>query len=272
MTTYDEIRRAPRYEVHGTGETTLFMLHGAYGDGRYFDDAVSRLTAHGLRVVVWTCPGYGPEPVPEGFGVPLAAEFAASMIREEATRTNLLLGHSMGGLIAPRVPQLTGDLLHGLILSASSAGFVNRTPEDKDRYLAERVKPITEDGMSVAEYADGLLTTMMAPGAAGPLVDRVREVVREMKTESFVASMKAITEYESVPSLRAVRVPTLLVAGRHDTATPPAGMRRIQELIPGSRFHEVADAGHYSFAEAADEFERVVTDFVGSIAHARTAV
>jgi pimeloyl-ACP methyl ester carboxylesterase len=272
VTTYDEARRTPRYTVHGEADTTLFMLHGAYGDGRYFDDVVCRFTARGLRVVVWTCPGYGPEPVPEGFGMPLLADFAATMIRREATRTNVLLGHSMGGLIAPRVPPLTDGLVHGLILSASSAGFVSRTPEDKARYLAERVKPITDDGLSVAEYADRLLTKMMAPGAAGRLVDRVREVVREMKTESFIASMTAITEYDSIASLRAVAVPTLLIAGRHDTATPASGMRRIQELIPGSEYHEVQEAGHYSFAEAADEFERVVTDFVGSIAPTPTAV
>lgn len=255
----------PDYQVSGEGETTLFMLHGAYGDGRYFEDAVARHVADGLRVVTWTCPGYGPEPVPGAYGIPLLAEYAAAMVKREATTRNVLLGHSMGGLVAPRVPALTGTTLDGLILSASSAGFVNRSEEDKERYLAERVKPITEDGLSVAEYADGLLTTMMGPGASGPLVTRVRQVVSEMKTEAFVASMRAITEYDSQPSLRSLTIPTLLLAGEFDPACTAAGMRRMHEMIPGSTFHQVDGAGHYAFAEAPDEYHRVARDFIAAL-------
>lgn len=257
--------RLPAYQVHGDGETTLFMLHGAYGDDRYFDDAIARHVADGLRVVAWTCPGYGPEPVPERFSVPLLAEYAAAMVQQEASSRNVLLGHSLGGLIAPRVPAATGDLLNGLILSASSAGFVNRTEEDKERYLAERVKPITEHGLSVAEYADGLLTTMMGPQAAGPLVSRVREVVGQMKTEAFLASMGAITEYDSQPSLKSLTIPTLMLAGELDPACTAAGMRRMHEMVPGSTFHQIVGVGHYAFAEAPEEYHQVTREFIAAL-------
>lgn len=266
MTTgHTDTDRLPHYRVHGEGPTTLFMLHGAYGDSRYFDDAIARYVGDGLRVVAWTCPGYGPESVPDAFSVPLLAEYAANMVRREATERNVVLGHSMGGLIAPRLPELTGELLDGLILSASSAGFVNRSDEDKERYLAERVKPITEQGLSVAEYADGLLTTMMGPGAAGPLVSRVRDVVGQMKTEAFLASMRAITEYDSQPSLRSLTLPTLMVAGELDPACTAAGMRRMHDMVPGSTFHQIDGVGHYAFAEAAPEFHRVTSEFLSSL-------
>ncbi len=157
---------------------------------------------------------------------------------------------------------LVGDVLDGLILSAASPGFVNRSAEDKQQYLAERVKPIIEGGLSVAEYAVGLLRTMMAPGASGTLVDRVIEVVTAMKTESFVASMRAITEYNSVPSLQSLRLPTLMLAGEHDPACTPAGMQRMRDLVPGAAYFEVAGAGHYAFAEKPDEYHDVTLDFI----------
>lgn len=256
----------PEYEIHGDGETTLFLLHGAYGDRGYFDDAIARWTGVGLRVVAWTCPGYAEGvDVPRGYGVPLLAEYAARMVREERTSRNVLLGHSMGALIGPRVPALVGDALDGLILSAGSPGFVNRSAQDKARYLAERVKPITEDGLSVAEYAVGLLRTMMAPGASGPLVDRVISVVTAMKTESFVASMRAITEYNSVPSLQALQIPTLMLAGETDPACTPAGMQRMRDLAPAGQYYEIAGAGHYAFAEKPDEYHEVTTAFVSRV-------
>lgn len=256
----------PDYEVHGSGETTLFLLHGAYGDRGYFDDAISRWTRAGLRVVAWTCPGYAPtDEVPQGYGVPLLAEYAARMVLRERTTRNVLLGHSMGALIGPRVPALVGNALDGLILSAGSPGFVNRSAADKEKYLAERVKPITEDGLSVAEYAVGLLHTMMAPGASGPLVDRVIEVVTAMKTESFVASMRAITEYNSVPSLQSLQIPTLMLAGEHDPACTPTGMQRMHDLAPGSEYHEIRGAGHYAFAERPEEYHDLTTKFIAKV-------
>ncbi|MFL4473151.1 alpha/beta fold hydrolase [Paeniglutamicibacter sp. MACA_103] len=252
----------PDYVVHGVGDTTLFLMHGAYGNRDYFDDAISRWNAAGFRVVAWSCPGYGAEEVPDGYGVPLLAEYCARMILAERTEHNVLLGHSMGGLIGPRVPALVGDALDGVILSGASAGFVNRTADDKARYLRERVKPIAEDGLTVAEYAVGLLKVMMAPRAQGPLVDRVVEVVNGMKTEVFLASMRAITEYNSVPSLTSLKVPALMLAGESDTACPPAGMQKMQEMTPGSSFHQINNAGHYAFAEQADEYHEVTTDFI----------
>ena len=255
----------PDYVTHGKGSITLFLLHGAYGNREYFADAIERWTGSGFRVVAWNCPGYGPEAVPDDFSVPLLAEYAARMVLKERTESNVLLGHSMGGLVGPRVPGLTGGALDGLILSAASAGFVNRSAEDKERYLAERVKPITEDGLSVAEYAKGLLSTMMAPGAAGPLVERVVDAVTSMKTEAFLASMKAITEYNSIPSLESLRIPTLMLAGEHDPACTPAGMKRMQEMTPGSSYYEVAGAGHYAFAEKPEEYHRVTTEFIEAV-------
>lgn len=251
----------PEYFVHGDGPNTLFMLHGAYGDSRYYESIIGKYLAMGLRVVAWNCPGYGNTEVPDGYGINLLARSCARMVLTEATGFNILLGHSMGGLIGPNAANLLGDRLQLLILCGSSAGFPNRTEADKERYLAERVAPI-QNGMTVRDYAPGLLKTMMAPHAAGPNVEKVYEVVSSMKTEAFLASMKAIVEYNSVPQLQRVAQPTLLVAGERDTACPPAGMKRMAAMVPDSEFHEISGVGHYPFAENEQEFFEVTTAFI----------
>ena len=262
----------PDYEVAGSGDTTLFLLHGAYGDRYYFEDSIRRWTDAGLRVVAWTCPGYGAgEEVPAGYGVPLLAEYAARLVLAEKTRHNILLGHSMGGLIGPRVPALVGDALDGLILSAASPGFTNRTEEDKAKYLEERVEPITKGGLTVPEYATGLLTSMMAPGASGAQVDKVFEVVSAMRTEAFLASMQAITEYNSVPSLKTLSLPTIMLPGTHDPACKAEGMRRMRDMVDAARYHEFADAGHYAFAESPAEYHEVTMSFIREVVPASGA-
>ena len=252
----------PEYHVSGSGETTIFMLHGAYGDGRYFANTERVLADAGFRVLVWNCPGYGEEATPADFSIDLAGDAAADLIAAEGTGTNIVLGHSMGALIAPNAAMKSQGRVHGIILSGASIGFQNRTPEDQERFLRERIAPITDGGMTVAEYAPGLLKTMMAPGASGDLVDLVGKVVTEMKTETFMASMKALTSYNNMPATQAIDVPTLLLSGEFDTACPPAGMEKLAGIIPDSEYHMIRDAGHYAFAEQPDVFHRLVIEFL----------
>ncbi len=250
----------PHYRVFGEGETTLFVLHGAYGDGRYFDDFATHMAAEGYRLVVWDCPGYGTSPAVEPATIERFAEAAIAMIRKEATKTSILMGHSMGCLIGPYAVNRE-PLISGLILSAGSRGFPTRTPEDQKRYLEERLAPI-ENGMSVREYATPLITHMMASGSSGPLVEKVFDVVLAMKSETFATSIRAISTYDGRPALSDLKVPTLMIAGREDPACTAEGMALMHEMVGDSEFHVVERAGHYAFAEQPGIYRDIILSFL----------
>jgi pimeloyl-ACP methyl ester carboxylesterase len=251
------------HQICGEGEVTVFLLHGAYGDGRYFSHTRDVLVAAGYRVVVWDCPGYGRSPIPDDSGIEAHATAAAELVTAVGGTRNVLLGHSMGGLIAPRAALLVPERVVGVVLSCTSAGIVTRSAEEQKRFFAERVDPIT-DGQSVGEYAPGLLKTMMGPGAAGPLVDTVVSVVCEMRTETFKASMRAIATYDGTEALRQLRVPVLLIAGELDPACPPDGLRYMSTLIADNELHEIAGVGHYGFAERPDEYHPLLLSFLAN--------
>lgn len=251
----------PNYRVAGEGDTTVFLLHGAYGDGRYFADLAASLNAAGYRTVTWDCPGYGTSPAVDPPVIERFADAATEMVRKEATAHNVILGHSMGGLIAPRVA-VAEPRIGGVVLSATSSGFVNRSPEDQRKFLEERLAPI-ENGMDIRGYAQPLITYMMAKGACGPLVDHVFDVVLSMKTETFRTSIKALAMYDGIPSLRAVKQPTLLIAGSEDPACTAEGMRRIDDLLADSEFYQIDGVGHYGFAEKPSEYKAILLDFLG---------
>lgn len=144
----------PFHREAGTGDVTVFLFHGAYGDGRYFDQLSNHLVDQGYRVITWDCPGYGSSaPLPEST-IETFADAATRLVDALGTDRNVVFGHSMGGLIAPRVANAAAKPVVAMVLSASSPGFKARTPEDQQRFLAERLDPI-RNGMSVAEYAPG---------------------------------------------------------------------------------------------------------------------
>jgi 3-oxoadipate enol-lactonase len=59
-----------------------------------------------------------------------------------------------------------------------------------------------------------------------------------------------------------VKVPTLVVCGASDEGTPPAGNKRIAELIPGGRYKEIANARHFPNVEQAEIFNRIMMDWL----------
>ncbi|WP_323037594.1 alpha/beta hydrolase [Pararhodobacter sp.] len=250
----------PVYRTRGSGNTTIFMLHGAYGDGRYFSDLADGLAAAGYRVIDWDAPGYGESPAVEPATIETFCDAAQAMIQKEATATNVVLGHSMGSLIGPRLTNAEPKV-NGLILSAGSMGVPNRSPEDRAKFLEERLAPL-ERGMTVQEYARPLITHMMAKGASGPLVDKVFDVVLSMRTETFRASLNALTQYNGRPALEALKKPVMMLAGEVDPACSAAGMQEMHELVGHSEFHVLPGVGHYGFAEKPAEFKAIVLDWL----------
>ena len=97
--------RFPDYQVAGgDADTTIYLLHGAYGSNEYFRSEIETLTRAGYRVVAWNAPGYGISPLPVGgLSIEGLAEAAGRMIDRTASKTNIVLGHSMGGVMAPAV-------------------------------------------------------------------------------------------------------------------------------------------------------------------------
>ncbi|MEZ5640468.1 MAG: alpha/beta hydrolase [Burkholderiaceae bacterium] len=256
-------QRLPDFQVAGDSDTTVFLLHGAYGSKDYFRHEIEALVRAGLRVVAWDAPGYGLSPIPaEGLRIEGMAEAAVRLVEHMGSRTNVLLGHSMGGIIAPAAAVMAPDRVHGLVISATVASFSQKSEADRETFLAERIAPLRQ-GRSFRETAGAVVGSMFAPGSGGPLVERVREVALDTSTDTFIAAIEAIVRYEGAQALRQVQVPTLLLAGQHDTVGRPDSMRAIQStFIPHAQFHVLPQSGHYGFAEQPALFNQLLLDFI----------
>ena len=254
----------PDFSVTGRGETTVFLLHGAFGAKEYWYSQIGALSGAGYRVVAWDAPGYGFSPLPRDFSIEGLSRSCARLIDDQGTATNILLGHSMGGMIAQRAFDYRRERVHGLILSATSAAFGRPEGEWQRRFVAERVAPL-DAGQTIPEYAPVMLRTMMAPEAAGADVDRVIDVVSHMREETFRAAIEAITRFDGRDIIPHMTVPVLLLAGEHDlSAAPPPVMRKLAEKIADSEFHCLEGVGHFAWAEQPGAFNAAVLRFLSA--------
>lgn len=255
--------RFPDYQVAGAGDTTVFLLHGAYGAKDYFRHEIATLVRAGLRVVAWDAPGYGISPLPEGgLTIERLAETAGSLIDREGSRTNIVLGHSMGGITAPAVYAARPGAVHGIVISATAGSFTQKSEADQKSFLAERVEPLRA-GNTFRDTAGAVIDSMFAPTSRGAMVDLVREVALSTDADTFCAAITAITLYQGETNLQNVKVPALLLAGAHDKVGRPEAMRAVQtQFMPHADYACIPDAGHYAFAEQHELFNDHLLRFI----------
>jgi 3-oxoadipate enol-lactonase len=250
--------RMPDFTVSGDGKVTVFLLHGIYGSKEYWRYQTERLVAQGYRVVAWDAPGYGLSPLPDPFSFDLVAEGGARLIKALGSKRNVIHGHSMGGQITPRIRLKAPDLVHGIVISSTIGYFANRTKQEQEEFVRKRTAP-PPPGTDPVSANLVVVNSMLAPASGGPEVEFVRYWASATPPETVKAAVKAVQTYpeaDAVAAIRAVSVPTLLVAGEVDQVGHPAGMRRVADMIAGCEFGIVPGSGHYPWAENPAEFNR----------------
>lgn len=255
----------PDYAVHhptaASHGGTLFLLHGAFGAKEYWRAQVQALIGAGWRVVSWDAPGYGLSALPVPLTIDHCARALALLLDKEGGTRNVVMGHSMGGMIAQQAWRHARARIHGYVLSATSASFGSPDGDWQKEFVRARVAPL-DAGRSIPDYAPEMLRAMMAPGTGGPAVDLVVGTVSQMREETFRAAVAAIVGFEGRDLLPSLDVPVLCIAGTLDTTAPAAVMQKMAAKITGAEFVSLAGLGHFGWAEDPQHFNRAVLDFL----------
>lgn len=253
--------RMPDFVKIGDGPVTLFLLHGGYGSKEYWANEIPALVERGYRVVAWDAPGYGLSPLPAEYSIEMVAERAAMLVSALGTERNVIIGHSMGGVVGPKVAQLVPNRVNGVVISASIASLALGGEAFAREFIEKRVPPLRLV-KTLAEASMPLLKSMFAPQSSGPAVDLVLEIAGKTPSETFIQAMLAIQRYEGIPVVQALKVPVLCVGGRLDPVAQPKLVEQTAALISGAELKIFENTGHYPFAEVQAEFNAVLFDFL----------
>jgi proline iminopeptidase len=266
----------------------IVVVHGGPGfDHEYLLPELDGL-AEQFRLVYYDQRGRGRSFAGEGGDdVTIAGEIEdLDRIREWAGAESVaLLGHSWGGLLAmeyairhpDRVSHLTllntAPVSHQDMLALRREWNARRSPEQSARIRELRSDPAYLAGRIDADAEFNRIhfgSTVRRP-------DQLEEVVRRLRigfTPEGVVAATAIEDalydqtllaedYDLIPELRALRIPTLVIRGENDFI-PLDGVRRIVSAIPGSRFVQIPDCGHFTFLERPELVRSTIAEFLGA--------
>jgi 3-oxoadipate enol-lactonase len=172
----------------------------------------------------------------------------------------IVLGLSFGGMLAQVLALRHPKAVAALVLSGCTGGFA---PEVRP-VLRERGLTAEREGMDAIVQAT--IERWFTPAfRADPQVERVRERLRANDVASWSAAWQAISTFDALPRLAEIAVPTLVIAGEVDAATPIAAANRLAESIRRARFEILPAAPHMMQIERRDDYTATVTKFLGEI-------
>jgi 3-oxoadipate enol-lactonase len=253
----------PAFDAAGQGDTAVLLLHGIGGGrsiwGESGSGTLGALAAAGFLALSLDFPGYGDTPGPAGMDPFVAAVQAA--IAHVAPRRVVLVGHSMGGMVAQELAARAPASVQGLVLACTSAMFGKADGDWQRQFLAQRLAPL-DAGLGMAGMADALLPGLVSPAAPAAARRIAREVMARVPEASYRAALAAIAGFDRRAALAALHMPVLLLAAEHDRTAPPDLMQRMAARIAGSEYLCLADAGHIANVEQPAAFNAALLDFL----------
>ena len=251
----------PAYISRGEGETALFLLHGLGGGKSAWPWQLEALAQAGYRAIAWDMPGYGESGAVQPYTLAGLAQALERLIARVGGRWNVLLGHSMGGMVALEGYALFAPRIHGLILAGTSPAFGKPDGAWQQEFLRQRLQPLDE-GQSMRDLAPRLVAGMVARGADPAGVALAIEVMSAVPAGTYRAALAALLHFDRRAALPAIGVPTLVLAGADDPNAPPAVMQKMAERILGARYECLPGAGHLASMEQPGQFNEAVLRFL----------
>ncbi len=240
----------PRFTTLGSGPTVL-MLHGIGG---------------GHVAVAWDMPGYGHSAPIEPYTFKGLAQSCIDLIDALQCAHVVLLGHSMGGMVAQEVVARRPDRVSRLVLCGTSAAFGKRTDGRSadawaQQFIAQRTAPL-DAGQSMAEVAQRLVPQMVGPGSLPEGLRLAEHCMAGVPAATYRRALDCLVTFDRQAALSAIGVPTLLIGGEFDRVAAPAVMKQMAEVIPDARYAELKGIGHLMNLEAPDDFDALLLDFL----------
>lgn len=235
--------------AEGPRDAPALILGPSLGTSLAVWDGPAAALARHHRVVRWDLPGHGRSPaglLSEGATVADLADLVLAVAdRLELTRF-AHAGISLGGAVGAHLAVHHPERISSLALVCSSARFGE--PEAW-RERAALVRRAGTDPLAETAPARWFTPAFARTPAAAALVGGLVADQRTADPASYAACCDALAAFDLRAELHRITAPTLVIAGRDDTATPPPHARRLADGIPGSGLVELPGAAHLAPVE-----------------------
>lgn len=214
------------------------------------------LTQH-FRVLRYDSRGHGMSDAPAGpYSIDLLGRDAIGLLDALGLDKVRFAGLSKGGMVGQWLGANAPERLSHLVLCNTAAEMSPPDPWNA------RIALVKAQGMGA--IVNGVVERWFTepfrtahPDAIAPIT----AMLHATPVEGYIACCAAVRDMDQRASLPGIKVPTLVIGGLQDPATPIAKSHELAHLIPAARLVEL-DAAHLSNIEQAEAFTAALLSFL----------
>lgn len=235
------------------GGMTILFANSLGTDLRMWEGVTTALP--GLRCISFDKRGHGLSATPsQPWTVEDLAQDVIALMDHLGIGRAIVAGCSVGGLIAQAVALAHPDRVSGLILSNTAAKI--GTAE----MWATRIAALRTGG--IAAISGAILERWFAPDFLhSPDSLPWQTMLLRCDLDGYIGTCEALAKADLRAQLPALRVPTLVLAGSEDQATPLALVAQTAALIPGARLETLIGSGHIPAIDAPQKTAALIQSF-----------
>lgn len=271
--------------AHDAERPPLLVLHGGPGAPHDYLENLEQLADAGRRVIFYDQLGCGHSDKtgkPEMYTVALFVEELGAVRQALGLERLHLLGQSWGGMLAMEYALTQPQGVASLLIESSPASMplwvaeANRLRADLPPEIQQTLLRHEQAGATnsveyqeamMAFYDRHVIRMKPMPDFVARAFETISpEVYETMNGPSEFHVIGTLKEWDITDRLGEIALPTLLLSGRYDEATPTI-MGQVHDGIPGSTWVIFEQSAHMSHVEEEDRWMAVVNDWLAQHDH-----
>lgn len=245
------------YRLDGNPEAPVLVLSNSLGTNLAMWAPQMPTLARAYRVLRYDTRGHGQTSVTPGpYTIAQLGQDVVALLDQLQIARAYFCGLSMGGMIGMWLGWNAPARLQRLVLSNTAAQI--GTAESWN----SRIETVEREGMK--PVAAAVIKRWFTPEfrtASPERVGPIQAMLENAPPEGYVGCCAAVRDMDQRDAVGGIKIPTLIVAGRRDPATPPVASKFLMEHILGARYVEL-EAAHLSNVEQAERFTEAVAEFL----------
>jgi len=249
------------HEVQGDGPPIVFV-HGLGATSNIWY-AQRVLLSKQYRVIVYDRSGAGrSQKARDGYSIDAWADELAGLLDHLAIPSAVVVGHSLGSMIAQRFAGKYASRTRALILGGGEAEL----GQEAKKVLTDRARAIEAQGLLavVGPWLDSVLSA--ATREANPaLAGLLREMFLAYDARTYALHCLALRDGSARSDHPNIRCPTLLMVGDQDLVTPITWQQQIAVAIANSKIRVIPNTAHMTMLERPAVFNSILMDFLATL-------
>jgi 3-oxoadipate enol-lactonase len=243
------------YEVHGSGPPLLFA-HGQGGNHLSWWQQVQFFAKH-YTCITFDHRAFGRSHDVNSKGRSSFGADAIGLLHHLGVDDIRVVAHSMGGRTGVALALRSDIPVRALVISGNNAGAVDEAVRERQLQAA------------AARGGKGLGAFSVAPAfrREQPELTFLLNAIGRLnppRPSDFLALAPGVRGSRA-EALTASAIPILFLVGEMDEITPADMIEMCHKLVPGSRYHVVAGAGHSAYWAKPGEFNEAVLGFLQEV-------